>query len=103
MLPEIIGVCVYVVGTPDEQVGGVGVKNFVRNSNGNFTIYFHFDVVGVCMEIASIAEWEAPGCITAYGDPNIGSNVVSVRTSRPSGELWDMTFQLLVVQYAVTL
>jgi len=40
MLPEIIGVCVYVVGTPDEQVGGVGVKNFVRIAMGTLQYTF---------------------------------------------------------------
>jgi hypothetical protein len=68
-----------------------------------YTIYFNFPVDDACVEIASIGEWQDPGVITAYGDPPLGPNAVSVWTGRRETGAYDMTFQLLVVKIAATL
>ena len=107
MAAEIVGTLVFVVG--HEDATGLGVKQFIHGGPGTFTILFDFPVIDTCVEIASIAHADTAGWITAYGDPPLGQDAVSVRTGTwalegtEHGILWstpleDLTFQLLVVQ-----
>jgi hypothetical protein len=103
-MADIVGSYVWVRGNPRHGIEGKGsglnVTEFVHNGHGSFTIYFNFPVAGQCVEIASIGE-EAPGLISAYGEPE-NPNAVQVRTwHRPTvgnPSPTDFTFQLLVVQ-----
>jgi hypothetical protein len=92
---EILGYAVWVDGTPGPI--GLGIESFEHVSAGTWRIWFSFSVANA-VEIASIGHYQKAGCITAYGEPPLGANEVTVVTFDPAYEVpVDLTFQLLVV------
>jgi hypothetical protein len=105
-MAEILGYAVWVDGTPGPS--GLNIRSFAHSGAGTWTIYFNFSVENA-VEIASIGHFQTAGWITAYGEPPLGQDAVSVMTGtwevgQISGDVFmntvpaDLTFQLLVLR-----
>jgi hypothetical protein len=93
-MPQILGFAV--IGADGTELHLSGVTKTEHVSTGLYRITFDSSVYNAC-EIASIASWQTAGCITAYGVPPYGPDVVEVMTFTPNGTAEDQTFQLLVI------
>jgi hypothetical protein len=104
-MPSVLGFAV--VGSDGTLLHSSGVTKVVHSAVGSWNIFFDFSVANAC-EVASIAHFQTPAWITAYGEPVIGPNEVSVWTGiyetvhGGNGDVLfaanaDLTFQLLVV------
>jgi hypothetical protein len=96
MMAEILGFAVVDAG--GALLHESNVERLEHIGPGMWQVYFTFSVANAC-EVASIAEFETAGFISAYGEPTIGPNEVTVYTGRFLADAQpavDMTFQLAV-------
>ena len=109
-MAEILGYAVWLDGTPEPV--GLNIDRIIHDGGGSWHIWFNFEIEDA-VEIASIGHFETAGWITAYGDPPLGPNAVTVMTGTYSLALAenngdvagaivpqpvDLTFQLLVIR-----
>ena len=96
-MPQILGYAVIGAGGDQRQSSGLAKMQHVEA--GMWNLHFDFSVEEAC-EVASIANPETAGWITAYGVPTLGDNVVQVCMGlivEGEPEKADLTFQVLVV------
>jgi hypothetical protein len=74
-MADVLGFAV--VGA-DGLLNGSGVQSVVHSGTGSWNIYFDFSVANAC-EVASVGQSEA-AWISAYAEPHLGDNEVSVST-----------------------